>query len=85
VNDQLKPVVSEWHDDVEHRYTLEISGLNEDQFNSISRSVTDAMRNRTGGIIVTFCRNAVGIAVCSVLVAGAIWTTAAILSNLPGR
>jgi hypothetical protein len=43
------------------------------------------MRNRTGGIIVTFCRNAVGIAVCSVLVAGAIWTTAAILSNLPGR
>lgn len=85
MKDLPKPVVTEWNDDVDRKYTLEISGLDEDQFNSISRAVTDAMRNRAGGLIVTLCRNAVGIAVCSVLVAGSIWTVAAILSHLPGR
>lgn len=77
--------IIEVEDEVERKYTLEIHGLTEDQFNTLSRGVTDSVRKDPRSKAVRFVGNAIGVASGMSIVASFLWLTAYIVTNFPGR
>jgi hypothetical protein len=81
----MPPKLEEVRDDVDRDYSLHINGLTEDQFEALSKNLTDALRGQPKSLAARVSAQALGIAFSTVVVAGCLYAVSWLVTNLPGR
>lgn len=81
----LMPPTLEVQDDVEKQYSLHVNHLTEEQFEALSKNLTEALQGRSRSLAARIASQVIGIAFTMIVVAACIWVVAFLISSLPGR